>query len=60
MVLLQSYHSQTSLSSLLKASGVARSSALKFLQRPLLPLNVGTPLSADMPEPVRARGLLAL
>ncbi len=50
--LLQSYHSHTSLGCSLNASGVASSSALKFLQMPSLPLNVGTPLSAEIPAPV--------
>src|SRR3990170_80369 len=49
----QLYHSHTSTGSLLNASGVARSSALKRRQRPSSPRKVGTPLSAEIPAPVR-------
>src|SRR5512139_3014150 len=52
-LLLQSYHSHTSLGLFQKASALARSSDLKFLQSPSLPLKVGTPLSAEIPAPVR-------
>ena len=48
----QLYHSHTSLGSLLKASGVASSSALNFRHSPSFPLKVGTPLSAETPAPV--------
>src|SRR3990172_9771972 len=48
----QLYHSHTSLGSLLNASGVASSSALKFRHRPSFPRKVGTPLSAEIPAPV--------
>src|SRR3990167_1465638 len=57
--LLQSYHSQTNFGLLSKASGVASSSALKFLHNPSSPLNVGTPLSADIPAPVRTTTFFA-
>src|SRR3990167_10368668 len=57
--LLQSFHSHTSLGLDSKASGVASSSALKFLHNPSSPLNVGTPLSADIPAPVRTATLFA-
>ncbi len=49
----QSSHSQTSFGSRSKAGGVARSSARKLRQRPSVPRNVGTPLSPEMPAPVR-------
>src|SRR5574341_290064 len=51
--LLQSYHSQTSLGSLWNASWLASSSDLYFLHNPSFPRNVGIPLSAEMPAPVR-------
>src|SRR5471030_1599041 len=49
----QLYHSQTRRGSLAKASGVARSSGLYSFQRPASPRKVGTPLSAEMPAPLK-------
>ena len=49
----QSYHSQTVFGSRAKASGVASSSGRKSFQRPPGPRNVGTPLAAETPAPVR-------
>src|SRR5688572_1128667 len=50
----QSYHSHTSFGLCAKASGVARSSARYCRHKPSSPRNVGTPLAADTPEPVRS------
>jgi hypothetical protein len=49
----QSYHSQTSLGSWLKASGVASSSARYFFHRPSSPRKVGMPDSAEIPAHVK-------
>ena len=49
----QAYHSQTSRGSRANAPGVARSSGRNRRQRPSCPRNVGTPLAADTPAPVR-------
>src|SRR5262249_44576269 len=49
----QSYHSHTRRGSRRKASDVASSSGLHCFQSPSSPRNVGTPLSAEMPAPVR-------
>src|SRR5881394_2533211 len=51
----QAYHSHTSFGLRWNASGVARSSGLNFDQSPLCESRkVGTPLSAEIPEPVSA------
>ena len=50
----QSYHSQTKRGSRAKASGDASFSGEKFRQSPFGPRNVGIPLSAEMPAPVKA------
>src|SRR5258706_2557588 len=47
------YHSQTSSGFRMKASKFASSSGLNFFQSPSSPRNVGTPLSAEIPAPVK-------
>ena len=47
------YHSHTSLGSRPKASAVASVSGRKFFHRPSASRNVGTPLAAETPAPVR-------
>src|SRR5207247_2044011 len=57
---LQSYHSHTNPGSRAKASGVARSWGRNVRHSPADPRNVGTPLSAEIPAPVRVTMRLAL
>src|SRR6478609_3379336 len=47
------YHSHTRLGSRPNASAVASASGRKFFQSPSAPRNVGTPLAAETPAPVR-------
>src|SRR5687767_9316519 len=47
------YHSHTRSGLRRNASGVAKSSARYWFQRPSCPRNVGTPLAAETPAPVR-------
>jgi hypothetical protein len=49
----QAYHSQTRRGSRPNASAVASVSGRKFLHSPPAPRNVGTPLAAETPAPVR-------
>src|ERR1035438_2027812 len=55
----QLYHSHTSLGFLAKASGLASSSGLYSFQRPPAPRKVGTPLSAEIPAPVKTANEVA-
>src|ERR1039458_2104069 len=55
----QLYHSHTSLGFLAKASGLASSSGLYSFQRPPAPRKVGTPLSAEIPAPVKTASEVA-
>ena len=52
-----SYHSHTSAGSRANASGVASSSARKLRHNPPSPRNVGMPLSAETPAPVKTTTL---
>src|SRR5438094_307111 len=47
------YHSQTRSGFRMNESKFANSSGLNFFQIPSSPRNVGTPLSADIPAPVK-------
>src|SRR5689334_11422355 len=49
----QLYHSHTKRGSRSNASGVARSSARNVRHKPSAPRKVGTPLSAEIPAPVK-------
>src|ERR1051325_4594431 len=52
-----SYHSHTSAGSRANACGVAKSSARKLRHKPPSPRNVGMPLSAETPAPVKTTTL---